>query len=63
MMPGDCFTIEPCLVQGAKSRGDLWDDGWTLATEVSVHNFTQGGMLRNYGLRRELGLPNSSIRY
>lgn len=38
MMPGDCFTIEPCLVQGAKSRGDLWDDGWTLATEVSVHN-------------------------
>ncbi|KAE8537846.1 methionine aminopeptidase, type I [Cryptococcus gattii VGV] len=36
MMPGDCFTIEPCLVQGAKSRGDLWDDGWTLATETGA---------------------------
>lgn len=35
MKPGDCFTIEPILVQGSKSRGKLWDDGWTVATEVS----------------------------
>jgi methionyl aminopeptidase len=35
MMPGDCFTIEPCLVQGINSRGFLWDDGWTISTEVS----------------------------
>ncbi len=34
MVPGDCFTIEPILVQGSKSRGRLWDDGWTVATEV-----------------------------
>ncbi|WVQ80759.1 methionine aminopeptidase, type I [Cryptococcus sp. DSM 104549] len=38
MMPGDCFTIEPCLVQGLKSRGDLWDDGWTLATETGARS-------------------------
>lgn len=35
MEPGDCFTIEPSLVQGSDSRGDMWDDGWTLATDVS----------------------------
>lgn len=35
MSPGDCFTIEPSLVQGSNSRGFLWDDGWTMSTEVS----------------------------
>lgn len=34
MQPGDCFTIEPSLVQGSDSRGSMWDDGWTMATEV-----------------------------
>jgi len=34
MQVGDCFTIEPCLVQGVNARGYLWDDGWTLSTEV-----------------------------
>jgi len=34
MQIGGCFTIEPCLVQGSNARGDLWDDGWTMATEV-----------------------------
>ena len=34
MSPGDCFTIEPSLVQGSNSRGGMWDDGWTMATEV-----------------------------
>lgn len=34
MQPGDCFTIEPCLVQGSDARGDLWDDGWTMSTLV-----------------------------
>lgn len=53
MMPGDCFTIEPCLVQGANARGDIWDDGWTLATEVSMHDITQEDMLRN--LRPQTG--------
>ena len=33
MRPGDCFTIEPILIQGSNSRGYMWDDGWTLATE------------------------------
>ncbi|WVN88357.1 methionine aminopeptidase, type I [Cryptococcus depauperatus CBS 7841] len=36
MSPGECFTIEPCLVQGCKSRGNVWDDGWTLATETGA---------------------------
>lgn len=36
MKPGDCFTIEPALVQGSRSRGTLWDDGWTVSTEVSL---------------------------
>lgn len=36
MMPGDCFTIEPSLVQGSDSRGDTWDDGWTMTTLVSL---------------------------
>jgi methionyl aminopeptidase len=37
MRVGDCFTIEPSLVQGSNSRGFQWDDGWTMATEVSLH--------------------------
>ena len=32
---GDCFTIEPSLVHGSNSRGFIWDDGWTMSTEVS----------------------------
>ncbi|KAL1411518.1 Methionine aminopeptidase 1D, chloroplastic/mitochondrial [Vanrija albida] len=36
MQPGDCFTIEPALTQGCKSRGTLWEDGWTVSTDVSV---------------------------
>ena len=38
MLPGDCFTIGPCLVQGSNSRGEMWDDGWTMATEVSLED-------------------------
>ncbi|WVR07078.1 methionine aminopeptidase, type I [Kwoniella sp. DSM 27419] len=38
MRPGDCFTIEPCLVQGRNSRGSLWDDGWTMATESGARS-------------------------
>ncbi|WRT66407.1 methionine aminopeptidase, type I [Kwoniella shivajii] len=38
MRPGDCFTIEPCLVQGSNSRGELWDDGWTMATESGARS-------------------------
>ncbi|TYJ55985.1 methionine aminopeptidase, type I [Cryptococcus floricola] len=36
MEPGDCFTIEPCLVQGSDSKGDMWDDGWTLASNTGA---------------------------
>ena len=35
---GDCFTIEPILVQGENSRGDVWDDGWTLSTEACLYS-------------------------
>lgn len=38
MKPGDCFTIEPPLVQGSKSRGILWDDGWTMSTESGARS-------------------------
>lgn len=34
MQVGDCFTVEPALVQGVNSRGFMWDDGWTMSTEV-----------------------------
>lgn len=34
MEPGHCFTIEPALVQGSRSRGHMWEDGWTIATDV-----------------------------
>ena len=34
MQLGDCFTIEPILVQGRESRGFVWDDGWTMSSEV-----------------------------
>ncbi|KAF9459151.1 methionyl aminopeptidase [Collybia nuda] len=33
MMPGDCFTIEPCLIQGSNPRGWIFPDGWTASTE------------------------------
>ncbi|KAF8222446.1 methionine aminopeptidase [Tricholoma matsutake] len=33
MVPGDCFTIEPCLVQGSNPRGWIFPDGWTASTE------------------------------
>ncbi|WWC62004.1 methionine aminopeptidase, type I [Kwoniella dejecticola CBS 10117] len=38
LMPGDCFTIEPCLVQGSNARGELWDDGWTMVTESGARS-------------------------
>ena len=37
MEPGHCFTIEPALVQGKRSRGHMWDDGWTIATDVGTY--------------------------
>ncbi|KAF8885803.1 peptidase M24, structural domain-containing protein [Infundibulicybe gibba] len=33
MMPGDCFTIEPCIIQGLNPRGWIFPDGWTASTE------------------------------
>ncbi|OBZ70305.1 Methionine aminopeptidase 1B, chloroplastic [Grifola frondosa] len=33
MMPGDCFTIEPCIVQGSNPIGWIFPDGWTSSTE------------------------------
>ncbi|CAK9781955.1 uncharacterized protein COLE_01619 [Cutaneotrichosporon oleaginosum] len=38
MKPGDCFTIEPPLVQGSRPRGGLWDDGWTVATDTGARS-------------------------
>jgi len=33
MLPGHCFTIEPCIIQGSDARGWLFPDGWTTSTE------------------------------
>lgn len=33
MMPGDCFTIEPSIIQGTQPRGWMFPDGWTVSTE------------------------------
>ncbi|NXD32740.1 MAP1 aminopeptidase, partial [Spelaeornis formosus] len=38
MRPGDCFTIEPSLVQGYNSRGFMWEDGWTMSTETGARS-------------------------
>lgn len=54
---GDCFTIEPSLVHGSNSRGFIWDDGWTMSTEV-CHGLV--GLAADRSLVR--GVLNSSIR-
>ncbi|KAH7922054.1 methionyl aminopeptidase [Leucogyrophana mollusca] len=33
MLPGHCFTIEPCLVQGSNAAVWIFPDGWTASTE------------------------------
>ncbi|TFK69443.1 methionyl aminopeptidase [Pluteus cervinus] len=33
MQPGDCFTIEPCIVQGSNPRAWIFPDGWTASSE------------------------------
>ncbi|KAI0758187.1 peptidase M24, structural domain-containing protein [Fomes fomentarius] len=33
MEPGDCFTIEPAIVQGTEPTGFTFPDGWTASTE------------------------------
>ncbi|KAH9854891.1 methionine aminopeptidase [Lenzites betulinus] len=33
MQPGDCFTIEPAIIQGTEPRGWTFPDGWTVSTE------------------------------
>ncbi|KII94586.1 hypothetical protein PLICRDRAFT_33389 [Plicaturopsis crispa FD-325 SS-3] len=33
MLPGHCFTIEPCVVQGSNPSGWIFPDGWTTSTE------------------------------
>ncbi|KAF9226912.1 methionyl aminopeptidase [Gyrodon lividus] len=33
MLPGHCFTIEPCIVQGSNPRVWIFPDGWTASTE------------------------------
>ncbi|KIJ13299.1 hypothetical protein PAXINDRAFT_170584 [Paxillus involutus ATCC 200175] len=33
MLPGHCFTIEPCIVQGSNPQVWIFPDGWTASTE------------------------------
>ncbi|KAI0638630.1 methionine aminopeptidase [Trametes polyzona] len=33
MVPGDCFTIEPAIIQGTEPHGWTFPDGWTVSTE------------------------------
>ncbi|KAJ7595214.1 peptidase M24, structural domain-containing protein, partial [Mycena floridula] len=32
MAPGDCFTVEPCIIQGLNHESRLFPDGWTATT-------------------------------
>ncbi|KZT60768.1 methionine aminopeptidase [Calocera cornea HHB12733] len=38
MIPGHCFTIEPCIVADEDSRGFMWPDGWTVSTETGARS-------------------------
>ncbi|KAF9235584.1 methionine aminopeptidase [Melanogaster broomeanus] len=38
MLPGHCFTIEPCVVQGSNPRIWIFPDGWTASTEASIQD-------------------------
>jgi len=33
MLPGHCFTIEPCIIEGSDPSGWIFPDGWTASTE------------------------------
>ncbi|KZT06471.1 methionine aminopeptidase [Laetiporus sulphureus 93-53] len=33
MLPGHCFTIEPCIIQGSDPMACVFPDGWTASTE------------------------------
>ncbi|KAG6824153.1 hypothetical protein H0H92_007843 [Tricholoma furcatifolium] len=33
MLPGDCFTVEPAVIQGPDPHGWIFPDGWTASTE------------------------------
>ncbi|KAL4081355.1 peptidase M24, structural domain-containing protein [Scleroderma yunnanense] len=33
MLPGHCFTIEPCIVEGSNPHVWVFPDGWTASTE------------------------------
>ncbi|KAI0832873.1 peptidase M24, structural domain-containing protein [Trametes gibbosa] len=33
MQPGDCFTIEPAIIQGTEPQGWTFPDGWMVSTE------------------------------
>ncbi|KAI0329634.1 methionine aminopeptidase [Cubamyces sp. BRFM 1775] len=33
MQPGDCFTIEPAIIQGTDPHGWTFPDGWAVSTE------------------------------
>jgi hypothetical protein len=37
MKAGQCFTIEPCIIQGSQATGWIFPDGWTASTEVRLH--------------------------
>ncbi|OCH94501.1 methionine aminopeptidase [Obba rivulosa] len=32
MLPGDCFTIEPIIIQGTNPKAWIWPDGWAAST-------------------------------
>ncbi|CDO77194.1 hypothetical protein BN946_scf184747.g7 [Trametes cinnabarina] len=40
MQPGDCFTIEPAIIQGTDPHGWTFPDGWTVSTEVNHYGIS-----------------------
>lgn len=51
MQPGDCFTIEPCIIQGSSPRAWIFPDGWTASTE----NCARGAQAEDMVLITDMG--------
>ncbi|KAH8092496.1 methionyl aminopeptidase [Cristinia sonorae] len=45
MLPGHCFTIEPCIIQGNDSSSWTFPDGWTASTINGARSAQEEDML------------------
>ncbi|TCD65959.1 hypothetical protein EIP91_001951 [Steccherinum ochraceum] len=45
MLPGHCFTIEPCIIQGTDSSSWIFPDGWTASTTTGTRSAQEEDMI------------------